>query len=112
MTSTTSPASARVQAKGPDLFSGVRTCDALLAVVRAFANPAVPAPGGVDAARDLRALENELIYNDLAIVETRRERIAKEMKIVQDGIIVITFKRSVMVYKRGFEPKIARPLAP
>jgi len=30
----------------------------------------------------------------------------------QDGIIVITFRRSVMVYKRGFEPKIARPLVP
>jgi len=46
--------SARAAARGPDLFSGVRNCDALLGVVRAFENPAVPAAAGVDPARDLR----------------------------------------------------------
>lgn len=67
--------------KGQDLFASVRQCDALLAVVRDFENPAVPALKGVDAARDLRELEAELVLNDLAIVETRLERIEKEMKI-------------------------------
>lgn len=67
--------------KGPDLFAGVRTCDMLVAVVRDFENPAVPSPGGVDPARDLRALEAELILNDLAIVETRMERIEKELRV-------------------------------
>src|SRR5713226_1265661 len=33
-------ASARTAAKGVDLFSSVRICDALMAVVRDFANPA------------------------------------------------------------------------
>jgi len=73
--------SARAAAKGPDLFSGVRNCDALLAVVRDFENPAVPAERGVDPARDLRALESELILNDLAIVESRHEKLAKELRI-------------------------------
>jgi GTP-binding protein YchF len=73
--------SARAAAKGPDLFAAVRNCDALLGVVRAFENPSVPAPDGVDPARDLRALEIELVLNDLAIVETRRERIEKELKV-------------------------------
>jgi len=73
--------SARVAAKGPDLFAAVRNCDAFLGVVRAFDNPAVPATGGVDAARDLRALETELILNDLAIVESRREKLEKEIKV-------------------------------
>ncbi|HKQ59574.1 MAG TPA: DUF933 domain-containing protein [Candidatus Eisenbacteria bacterium] len=73
--------SARVAAKGPDLFSGVRNCDALLAVVRDFENPAVAAERGVDAARDLRALESELILNDLAIVESRLEKLDKELRI-------------------------------
>jgi len=73
--------SARVAAKGPDLFAAVRNCDAFLGVVRAFDNPAVPATGGVDAARDLRALEIELILNDLAIVESRREKLEKEIKV-------------------------------
>lgn len=67
--------------KGVDLFAGVRNCDALVAVVRDFENPSVPAPNGVDAMRDLRNLEAELVLNDLAIVETRLERIEKEMRI-------------------------------
>src|SRR5215470_5078430 len=73
--------SARVAAKGPDLFAAVRNCDALLGVVRAFDNPAAPAEGGVDPARDLRSLETELILNDLAIVESRREKLEKEIKV-------------------------------
>ena len=73
--------SARASAKGPDLFSGVRNCDALVGVVRAFENPAVPAAKGVDAARDLRDLDTELVFNDLAICETRLERIEKDMRI-------------------------------
>lgn len=67
--------------KGADLFAGVRQCDALVAVVRDFENPAVPAEKGVDAARDLRELEAELVLNDLAIAETRLERIEKELRI-------------------------------
>ena len=73
--------SARTAAKGPDLFSGVRNCDALLAVVRGFENPAVPSTAGVDPARDLRNLESELILNDLAIVESRLDKLGKEIRV-------------------------------
>lgn len=73
--------SARVAARGPDLFAGVRNCDALLGVVRAFENPAVPTASGVDPARDLRELESELILNDLAIAESRLEKLAKELRV-------------------------------
>jgi len=73
--------SARAAAKGPDLFSGVRNCDALLAVVRAFESELVPAPAGVDPARDLRELESELILNDLAIVESRLDKLGKELRV-------------------------------
>ena len=73
--------SARAAAKGPDLFAGVRNCDALVAVVREFENPAVPSPGGVDPVRDLRALETELVLNDLAIVESRLEKVEKELRV-------------------------------
>jgi len=74
-------ASARASARGPDLFSGVRNCDALLAVVRDFESAAVPASAGVDPARELRDLESELILNDLAIAETRLEKLAKELRV-------------------------------
>ena len=73
--------SARAAARGPDLFSGVRNCDALLGVVRDFENPAVPAERGVDPPRDLRELESELILNDLAIVESRLAKLAKELRV-------------------------------
>jgi GTP-binding protein YchF len=73
--------SARAQAKGPDLFAAVRNCDAILAVVRDFENPAVPAESGVDPLGDLRDLETELILNDLAIVEKRAEKIGKEIRV-------------------------------
>jgi hypothetical protein len=72
--------SARAAAR-TDLFSGVRNCDAVLAVLRDFANPLEPAPQGVDAPRDLRSLETEFILNDLGIVENRLERLAKELRI-------------------------------
>jgi GTP-binding protein YchF len=61
--------------KGPDLFASVRNCDALVAVVREFDTDAAA------ALRDMRTLEAELILNDLALVETRREKIEKELRI-------------------------------
>src|SRR5687768_11427788 len=61
--------------KGTDLFAAVRNCDALAAVLREFD------AGPEAAARDLRTLEAELILNDLALVETRLERIDKELRV-------------------------------
>jgi len=72
--------SARAAAKS-DLFSGVRDCDAFLAVVRDFESELEPAPEGVDPARDLRNLEAEFILNDLGIVENRMERIGRELRV-------------------------------
>ena len=46
--------------------------DALLHVVRAFEDPAVPHPdGSVDPARDVERLELEFVLADLAVVEKR-----------------------------------------
>ena len=72
--------SARVAARA-DLFAGVRNCDAFLAVVRDFESDLEPAPDGVDPARDLRNLEAEFILNDLVIVESRMERLGKELRV-------------------------------
>ena len=69
------PSAARAAARAPDLFSSVRTCDALLAVVRDFGAPEA------DPARDLVTLETELVFNDLAIVESRIDRIARELRV-------------------------------
>jgi GTP-binding protein YchF len=54
----------------------LRESDALLHVVRAFDDPAVPHPdGSVDPARDLERLDLEFILADLALVDRRLERL-------------------------------------
>jgi ribosome-binding ATPase len=58
-----------------------RNADALLHVVRMFHDPAIPHPSGaVDPARDVRAMEDELILADLGVVERRIERLERDMK--------------------------------
>ena len=58
-----------------------RNADALLHVVRMFRDPSVPHPtGSVDAARDVRTMEDELILADLGVVERRLERLERDLK--------------------------------
>ena len=58
-----------------------KNADALVHVVRAFEDPAVPHPGGaIDPARDAQAMEDELILADLGLVERRLERLDKDLK--------------------------------
>jgi len=58
-----------------------RNADALLHVVRMFRDPSVPhAAGSVDAARDVRTMEDEVILADLGVVERRLERLDKDLK--------------------------------
>ena len=58
-----------------------RNADALLHVVRMFRDPAVPHPAGsVDAARDVRTMEDEVILADLGVVERRLERLERDAK--------------------------------
>jgi hypothetical protein len=58
-----------------------RNADALLHVVRAFRDAAVPHPkSSIDPARDARTVEEELILADLGGVERRLERLGKEIR--------------------------------
>jgi GTP-binding protein YchF len=66
----------------------IRACDALVAVVRAFASDVVPHPrGSVDAGRDLGDLQTALILADLATVETRLERLERTLKVKKDQLL-------------------------
>jgi hypothetical protein len=54
---------------------------ALVHVVRAFNDPAIPHPAGpVNPARDAQAMEDELILADLGVAERRLERIDRDLK--------------------------------
>ena len=58
-----------------------RNADALLHVVRMFRDPSIAHPSGsVDAARDVRTMEDELILADLGVVERRLERLERDLK--------------------------------
>src|SRR5690606_9907180 len=68
-------------ARGLVDVAAYRNADALVHVVRAFRDPAVPhAAGSVDPARDAQAMEDELILADLGVVERRLERLDKDLK--------------------------------
>lgn len=63
------------------LLNAIAANDALLHVVRAFRDDAIPhIHGSVDAARDLRDLDAELILADLGVVERRMERLQRDLK--------------------------------
>lgn len=61
---------------GP-LLNAIAANDALMLVVRAFEDENVSHPDdSVDPARDLEAMETEMILNDMTIIERRLERLA------------------------------------
>ena len=61
--------------------AGYKNADALVHVVRAFRDEAVPHPtGSVNPARDAQAMEDELLLADLGVAERRLERIEKDLK--------------------------------
>ena len=63
------------------VFNELWECDAVIHVVRAFEDASVVHPDGeIDPVRDAAALELELIFHDLELVETRLERIVNQLK--------------------------------
>jgi ribosome-binding ATPase len=69
-----------------DSFSGkflasLRAVDGLVHVVRLFENDMFPHPAdSLDAARDIRTVETELILGDLGVIEKRLERLAQDIQ--------------------------------
>ena len=61
-------------------LSAVKTNDALIQAVRLFANDAVPHPdGSIDPLRDVATFETEFILADMAVLESRLEKINKQI---------------------------------
>jgi ribosome-binding ATPase len=64
-----------------NFLSSVKTNDALVQVVRLFSDESVPHPdGSIDALRDIATFETEFILSDMGIIETRMERITKQIQ--------------------------------
>jgi itaconyl-CoA hydratase len=61
--------------------------------------------------------EGDTIYSQSEVLEKRESRSRPEVGIVtvrttgynQDGVVVVTFKRTILVYKEGCGPEVPRP---
>ena len=74
-------APARTGAQALVDVAGYKNADALVHVVRAFRDEAIPHPAGsVNPARDAQAMEDELLLADLGVAERRLERLEKDLK--------------------------------
>jgi len=70
-----------------NFLASVKNNDTLVEVVRLFANDAVPHPdGSVDALRDIATFETEFILSDMAAIETRLDKIKRQIQKTGDEI--------------------------
>jgi ribosome-binding ATPase len=78
-----------VRGKGQDMaLAPVRSVDALIHVVRVFESESVPhSEGSVDAERDKRNLDYELMLADIASIEKRTERLEKDLKKIKNAAL-------------------------
>ena len=78
-----------VGGKGQDIaLAPVRTVDALVHVVRTFQDESVPHSGGpLDAERDKRDFDYELMLADIASIEKRIERLDKDLKKAKNAAL-------------------------
>jgi len=64
-----------------ELLNRLSNVDELIVVIRAFADDSIPHPeGSIDIKRDIAAMDLELIFSDLAIIERRLGRIESSLK--------------------------------
>ena len=71
---------------GGQLLNQLSTVDTLICTVRAFKDDSIPHPdGSINVKRDIEALNLELIFSDLAIMERRLERLEGSMKAAKPG---------------------------
>jgi ribosome-binding ATPase len=77
---------AKDKGMGGQLLNQLSTVDTIISAVRAFKDPSIPHPNGsVDVKRDIDALNLELIFSDLAIMERRLERLEGSLKAAKPG---------------------------
>jgi GTP-binding protein YchF len=69
-------------------LSAVKTNDALIQVVRLFGNDTLPHPdGSIDPLRDVATFETEFILGDMAVLESRIEKIHKQLGRTHDDVM-------------------------
>lgn len=70
---------------GNSFLSFVSDADALIHVIRCFANSAVEHPeGSIDPVRDWEIIDEELIFRDLGVIDNRLGRLRSKKKLTPD----------------------------
>jgi len=71
-----------------NFLASVKNNDALVQVVRTFADASVPHPeGSIDPMRDVATFETEFLLADMAILESRVDRVKKQLGKHQDDVL-------------------------
>jgi GTP-binding protein YchF len=84
------------------LLNQLSQMDGLIHVVRCFEDGSVPHPSGsVDPARDITAMDGELLLNDLIAVERKLERLVEERK--KGGTDKVINERQTALFTRLHE---------
>jgi len=71
--------------KEATFLTNLRNVDALIHVLRAFADEAIPHVGPIDPLRDVKNVEFDLMVSDLGQIEKRLERVEKDLKKARTG---------------------------
>jgi GTP-binding protein YchF len=61
-------------------LASLRNVDALIHVLRAFEDDAIPHVGPIDPLRDIRSVEFDLMVSDLSQIEKRLDRVERDLK--------------------------------
>lgn len=61
-------------------LTSLRNVDALIHVLRAFEDDAIPHVGPIDPLRDIRSVEFDMMVSDLTQIEKRLERVEKDLR--------------------------------
>lgn len=96
-------------------ITALRGGDALIHVLRGFADPSVPhEAGSVDPLRDLQKLDFDLIVSDLGQVEKRQERVQKDLKKQRSAALAeeATLLERMKAQLEAEQPLRSLPLAP
>ncbi|MEN8191647.1 MAG: redox-regulated ATPase YchF [Bacteroidota bacterium] len=83
-----------------DFLNNVKNNDALFYVIRQFKDETVAHPmNEVDPVRDIEFLETEFLFHDLAFLESRREKLQKDLMKMKDDKL----KRELPVIEKCYE---------
>jgi len=85
----------------------VRNNDALIHVVRGFDDESMPhIDGKIDLIRDIKMLEEELILTDMAFIESRLDKIEKDLQKLKTKDLAIKEKETMLKWNEALQKNI------